>query len=94
MFGRMDQAKMKVSITLSPEVLREVDRAVEEGRGANRSSVVDQWLRRAVRQNREDDLRVQTIAYYESLTDRERREDADISRATAEGAARLSIDEG
>jgi metal-responsive CopG/Arc/MetJ family transcriptional regulator len=89
----MDHAKAKISITLSPDVIREVDRAVERGHGPNRSSVIEQWLRQGARRDREAELRAETIAYYEALTDRGRREAAEVAEASAARASRLRFDE-
>jgi metal-responsive CopG/Arc/MetJ family transcriptional regulator len=89
----MDQARKKLSITLAPDVIEAVDRAMAREVASSRSAVIEKWLRRASRIDAEARLREDTIAYYESLSEAERAEDGAISKATAKAARRLRIDE-
>lgn len=84
---------MKVSLTLAPDLVRAVDRAAKSVPGASRSSVVEEWLRRAARTDLEARLRAETIAYYEALSPTERREDASLARASSSAARRLRLDD-
>jgi metal-responsive CopG/Arc/MetJ family transcriptional regulator len=93
MVSRMDQAKTKLSITLAPDIIEAVDRAIARQVANSRSAVIETWLRRASRIDAEARLREETIAYYESLSETERAQERAISRATAKAARRLSIDE-
>lgn len=71
--------KIKVSITLSADLLRAVDReAAREGQ-STRSSVIDAWLRRGRRRVAEARLASETIAYYRAQTDAEREDDGEWS---------------
>ena len=83
--------KYKVSITLAPDLLRAVDAAAKRQSHLNRSAIIESWLRRGARLELEDRLRDETIAYYESLTREEKREDAAIARAASRAARRLGI---
>jgi len=89
----MDHPKAKLSITLDPQLLRAVDRVVKGRRGASRSSVIENCLKRALRMDLEDRLRAETIAYYESLSPQEAREDARIARSSSRAARRLKLDD-
>jgi metal-responsive CopG/Arc/MetJ family transcriptional regulator len=89
----MEHPKAKLSITLDPELVRAVDRAAKDRPGANRSSIIEAWLRRAVRMDLEDRLRADTIAYYERLSPREKKDDAAVARSSARAARRLELDE-
>jgi Arc/MetJ-type ribon-helix-helix transcriptional regulator len=90
----MEHPKTKVSITLAPDLVRAVDRAVKRGRGESRSSVIDAWLRRAARINAEDTLRAETVAYYETLSAQESSENTAIARASSRAARKLELDRG
>jgi len=85
------ERKLKVSVTLSREILERVDRQAKR-RGGTRSSIVEAWLKQAARGQAERDLETDTIAYYESLTAEERAEDVALSRALTASARRLDID--
>ena len=89
----MDHARTKLSITLSPDVVKEVDRAVERRIADSRSAVIEKWLRRGSRLEAEDQLREDTIAYYESLSESHRAQDASISRAASKTVRRLTFDD-
>ncbi|HEY2406107.1 MAG TPA: ribbon-helix-helix domain-containing protein [Polyangiaceae bacterium] len=89
----MDHPKSKVSVTLDPELLGAVDRAVKERGGGSRSAVIEDWLRRAARMQVEDRLRAETVAYYESLSASDLRENTAIANAAARAARRLRMDD-
>ncbi|MFV1958857.1 MAG: hypothetical protein ACC662_05520 [Planctomycetota bacterium] len=85
--------KTRISITLSTDLLRRIDREAHRGAGGNRSAVIEAWLRRGARSRAEDALREETIAYYEGLSKEERAEDAAIARAAGRLARRLRHDD-
>ncbi len=87
----MKERKLKVSVTLSREILERVDRQATR-RGGTRSSIMEAWLKQAARRQAENDLETDTIAYYESLTAEERVEGEALSRALTASAQRLDID--
>ena len=84
--------KVKVSVTLSADLLERIDAEVEAGGGASRSSVIEHWLRRARHGAAATALREETVGYYESLDDADRVEDEAISRATSRKARRVRYD--
>jgi hypothetical protein len=84
--------KLKVSLTLSADVVALVDRDARHHKGT-RSGIVEQWLRRAASRNVEQEIEHATVAYYRSLRADERAEDAAMSRALSAAARRLSYDD-
>ena len=93
MINRMAAARTKLSITLAPDVVEEIDRAVERRVADSRSAVIEKWLRRASRLNAEARLRDETVAYYESLSASEMADDVALSKAASRAARRLNLDE-
>jgi metal-responsive CopG/Arc/MetJ family transcriptional regulator len=89
----MEHTRSKVSITLAPDIIRAVDRAARRNPKGSRSAVIESMLRRAARMDLEEQLRADTIAYYESLSASERAEDAAIARSASRAARRLRIDD-
>jgi hypothetical protein len=85
-------AKLKVSLTLSADLVALVDR---DARRLNdtRSGVVEQWLRRAASASTVQEIQDATVAYYRSLRGEERAEDEELSRALSSSARRVSYDE-
>ena len=86
-------AKLKLSVTLSADVLALVDRDARR-LGETRSGIIDQWLRRAAAGNVEREVEQATVAYYRSLRGDERKEGDALSRALSRAARRVSYDEG
>jgi hypothetical protein len=84
-------SKVKVSITLSRELLGRIDRAAQRS-GGSRSAVIESWLRRADRSRSAEILREQTIEYYDSLPEEDRAEDRDLARASARQSRRVRYD--
>ncbi len=82
-------AKLKVSLTLSADVLALVDRDARRGKGS-RSSIVEQWLRRAASSSVEQEIGDATAAYYRSLRGEDRTEDESLSRSLSDAARRVA----
>ena len=80
--------KVKLSISLSADVLAAVDREARK-RSEPRSAVIEGWLRTAARESAEASLASEVIAYYNTLTAEERREDAQVSAALTAAAKRV-----
>ena len=91
MFGMQD-SRVKISISLSRELVARIDRAAR-AQARSRSRVLEDWLRTTVRENAVRDLEEATIAYYESLTAEDRRESAAMAAASSRAARRLRVDE-
>lgn len=89
----MDHRRVKVSVTLSGDLVEAVDAAVDRDVASSRSAVIEKWLRRARRADAEDHLREATVAYYKSLSNEERDDDMAIARGSKRAARRLRIDE-
>lgn len=85
--------KTKISITISRTLLERIDREAGSGKGRTRSSVIEDWLRRAAGSRAADVLREETVAYYDSVDAAESEDAEAISRATGEAARRLRYDE-
>lgn len=88
----MTAAKMKVSLTLSSDVVALVDRDAQR-RNDTRSGVIEQWLRRAANASVEKEVADATAAYYQSLRGDERIEDESLSRGLSAAARRVSYRE-
>lgn len=85
-------AKLKVSLSLSAEVLALVDRTARRGNDT-RSGVIERWLRRAATAAVEQEIAEATAAYYRSLRGDELAEDEALSRGLSDAARRVSYDD-
>ena len=85
-------AKLKVSLSLSAEVLALVDRTARRGNDT-RSGVIERWLRRAATAAVEQEIADATAAYYRSLRGDELAEDEALSRGLSDAARRVSYDD-
>lgn len=86
------RAKLKLSLSLSAEVVALVDRTARR-ESDTRSGVIEQWLRRASAAAAEQEIEEATAAYYHSLRGDERSDDAALSRGLSEAARRVSYDD-
>ena len=85
-------AKLKVSLTLSADLVALVDRHARRGDGS-RSGVVEQWLRRAASASVEHEIDDATASYYRSLRGEDRTGDEPLSRSLSDAARRVAYDE-
>lgn len=85
-------AKLKVSLSLSAEVLALVDRTARRGNDT-RSGVIERWLRRAATAAVEQEIAEATAAYYRSLRGDELAYDEALSRGLSDAARRVSYDD-
>jgi metal-responsive CopG/Arc/MetJ family transcriptional regulator len=83
--------KLKISISLDADVLDAVDRRAARER-KTRSAIMEQWLRSASRQADLQRLEEETASYYDSLSPREKAEDAAWTKAAAKSFKKLDID--
>lgn len=88
----MTAHKLKVSLTLSADLLELVDRDARR-RNDTRSGVVEQWLRRAANATTEKEVEDATAAYYLSLRGDERTESEALARGLSKAARRGSYDD-
>lgn len=87
----MHERKLKVSLTLSRDIIERVDRDV--GRGETRSSAIERWLRRAARHQAEREIEAATAAYYDALGEREKVDEEALSRALSRASRKVHFDE-
>jgi hypothetical protein len=85
-------AKLKVSLTLSADLVALVDRHARRGDGS-RSGVVEQWLRRAATSSVEQAIDDATATYYRSLRGEDHTVDAPLSRSLSDASRRVAYDE-
>ncbi len=86
--------KEKVTVTLSPQVIRKIDRWCEEMKVNSRSAAVEHFLQISISSDEERRLEAATEAYYRSLSDKEKKEDRDWARPSSRQAVhRLILDE-
>jgi metal-responsive CopG/Arc/MetJ family transcriptional regulator len=81
--------KVKLSISLSEQLVDRIDREAARQPGQSRSGVIEAWLWRASRRAASARLAAETIAYYEKLSEAERREDQQWSDFSTDELARL-----
>jgi hypothetical protein len=88
----MTARKLKISLTISVDVLESVD---HDARRSNetRSAVVDRWLRRAAQIAAQREIDEATAAYYLSLRGDEAAENDTLARALSAAARRVSYDD-
>ncbi len=84
-------AKVKVSLTLSADLVALVDRDARLHNNT-RSGVVEHWLRRAATAKTEQEINDATVVYYSALRGDERTEDESLSRSLSNAARRVSYD--
>lgn len=84
--GMTKPAKVKVSVTLSRDLLDRIDREAEAA--GNRSSVIEAWLRRAAADATRREIDEATERYYERVADDER-----LSRGLSRAARKLRVDD-
>jgi metal-responsive CopG/Arc/MetJ family transcriptional regulator len=85
-------AKLKVSLTLSADLVALVDRHARRGDGS-RSGVVEQWLRRAATASAEQEIDDATASYYRSLRGEDHAEEEPLSRSLSDATRRVVYDE-
>jgi hypothetical protein len=85
-------AKLKVSLTLSADLVALVDRDARRQNGT-RSGVIEQWLRGAASAAVAHEIDAATAAYYRSLRPEETAEDEALSRALSGAARKVSYDD-
>ena len=81
--------KSKVTLTLSPDLLRQLDALLDSTEAGSRSRLVEEALRHWLRTQAQNELERQTEEYYGSLTRAERKEDQQWARIAARSAKRL-----
>ncbi len=74
----MTANKTKLSVTVSPDLLAQIDEEIARApEGATRSAVVERWLREASQRRAVDRLAEETARYYRERTSEQREDDED-----------------
>lgn len=80
--------KSKITVTLSPDVVRQLDAFLNSPEAGSRSRLVEEAIRRWLRDYAQQELERQTEAYYRSLSKAERKEDRQWTKLAARSAKR------
>jgi metal-responsive CopG/Arc/MetJ family transcriptional regulator len=81
--------KTKITVTLSPDLVRQLDALLDSPEAGSRSRLVEEALRRWVDHRAQKELERQTEKYYLSLSGAERKEDKQWSKIAARSAKDL-----
>ncbi len=84
-------SKVKVSLTLSKDLVALIDRDARRT-GSTRSGIVEDWLRSTASRAAEKSIDDATAAYYASLRGDARADDDAVSRAMAKAAREVVYD--
>lgn len=77
--------KEKLTITISADIVDEIDEIVKE-KGAPRSRVIGDMLRAALKESKKRSVEKEVEAYYLSLSEKEKKEDRKWTEMTSESA--------
>ena len=81
--------KTKITVTLSPDLVRQLDALVDSPEAGSRSRLVEEAVRRWLRERAKKELERQIEEYYHSLSRAERKEDKEWSKIAARSAKDL-----
>ena len=81
--------KSKVTVTLSQDIVRELDGLIPSLEGRSRSQLVEIAIREWLHDRAQRELEQQTEAYYRSLSKAERKEDKQWTTVAARSARKL-----
>jgi len=87
--GPTRSKKSKITVTLSNDLVRQIDKLVESPEANSRSQLVEEAVRRWLREQAQKDIERQTEEYYLSLCKAEHKEDQQWSKIAARSAKRL-----
>jgi hypothetical protein len=89
----MPAKKVKISVSIDAGLIAQVDRYAATHH-VTRSAALERWLAQVSYREKLARLEEETAAYYESLTEADRREDAAYAEAASKAARKLDIDAG
>jgi len=81
--------KSKITVTLSNDLVRQIDKLLESPEANSRSQLVEEAVRRWLRDQAQKDIERQTEEYYLSLSKAEHKENRQWSKIAARSAKRL-----
>lgn len=84
--------KAKVSVTISADLLSQIDAFAKQSGIKNRSKVFELWLRKAAQAQLGKQLEQDTAEYYEALNAEAAEDDAEWSAASSDEFGRLGVD--
>jgi metal-responsive CopG/Arc/MetJ family transcriptional regulator len=85
--------KVKISVSIDAALLANVDRYAAS-HGVTRSAALERWLAQMAHRERLSRLEEETAAYYDSLTEDDKKEDSAFAAASAKAARKLHVDDG
>lgn len=81
--------KSKITVTLSPDVVRQLDALLDSPESRSRSRLVEEALRRMLEEQAQKKIERQVEDYYRSLSKAERKENKTWSKTSARSAKHL-----
>ncbi|MBS3917813.1 MAG: ribbon-helix-helix protein, CopG family [Deltaproteobacteria bacterium] len=81
--------KAKITVTLSNDLVHQIDKLLDSPEASSRSQMVEEAVRRWLRDQAQKELERETEEYYLSLSKTERNDDQEWSRIAARSARRL-----
>jgi metal-responsive CopG/Arc/MetJ family transcriptional regulator len=87
----MTVRKVKISISIDAALLATVDRYAAANH-VTRSAALERWLAQVSHRERLNRLEEETAAYYDSLTEADRRDDAEWAEFASKAAKKLDVD--
>ena len=81
--------KAKITITLSPDLVRQLDKLLDSPESGSRSQLVEEAVRHWLRDEAHRELERQTEEYYQTLSEPDRKEDKEWSKIAARSAKHL-----
>jgi hypothetical protein len=89
----MTARKVKISISIDAALLANVDRYAAANH-VTRSAAFERWLAQVSHRERLNRLEEETAIYYDSLTEADKRDDAEWAAFASRAAKKLDIDSG
>lgn len=87
LFMHTEHLKEKITITLSPHLLKAVDRWCRAVKLKSRSAAIERLVEQSVEEQERRRLEAETEAYYLSLSEKEKEEDKKWTRHSSQQAA-------
>jgi len=81
--------KSKITVTLSNDLVSQIDKLLESPEASSRSQLVEEAVRRWLHDQAQKDIERQTEEFYLSLSKAEHKEDRQWSKIAARSAKRL-----
>jgi hypothetical protein len=89
----MTVRKVKISISIDAALLANVDRYAAANH-VTRSAALERWLAQVSHRERLNRLEEETAAYYDSLTEADKRDDAEWAEFATKSFRKVHVDDG